>query len=162
MRRFYYLFIFLSFIALAGCARFVEIINEGSNPYYYQPGIAVIVVGGIGESRLSSLKAVTYQGVRDFEVPPGASRRIDAFAWKIKVGDSFRLFSVDMGTAMKGGEFPNSHTIMLEKEGIYYYGTILSKSEHVLLIRKALPEIITVANDKYPYVFNALDPINFE
>lgn len=148
-------------VQLSGCTGMVEIINEQGNPYYYHPGFGVIILGSAGESRLWAVQGQTRQGKTNFEIIPELSKRLDVFAWKVEIGEKFRLLGVAMSPGLEKA-FSGSHTITVEQEGIYYYGTILSKEAHILLIKKAPAELISVANEKYPYVFNALDPMNFQ
>lgn len=149
-------------VFLSGCASTVDLIHKHDNPYRYQPSSAVIIVGGIGEIAVGSLMAVTNEGKKRFVVPQEAKSNINAFAWVINVGDTFTLQNAELPRWRKQIEFSKPHTLPIDKQGIYYYGTILTKDEHALLIKKALPELIRIANDNYPYVFNELQPINFE
>lgn len=146
---------------LSGCASTVDLIHKQDNPYYYQPNTAVIIVGGVGEAAVGSLMAVTNEGKKRFVVPQEATSNINAYAWEINVGDTFTLQNAELPRWRKQIAFSKAHTLSIDKPGIYYYGTILTKDEHALLIKKALPELIRIANDNYPYVFNELPPVNF-
>ena len=138
---------------LSGCASTVDLIHKQDNPYYYQPNTAVIIVGGVGEAAVGSLMAVTNEGKKRFVVPQEATSNINAYAWEINVGDTFTLQNAELPRWRKQIAFSKAHTLSIDKPGIYYYGTILTKDEHALLI--------SIANDNYPYVFNELPPVNF-
>jgi len=148
-------------VLLTGCAGTVDLIHKHDNPYRYQPNSAVIIVGGIGETGVGSLRALTNEGEKCFVIPQEAISNINAYAWQINVGDTFTLQSAELPRWRKQIEFSKPHTLSIERQGIYYYGTILTKENHALLIQKALPELVRIAIDNYPYVFNELQPINF-
>jgi len=149
-------------VVISGCASTVDLIHKKDNPYYYHPNTAVIIVGGVGEAGVGSLMALTNQGKKRFFVPQETTSNINAFAWEVNVGDTFTLQSAKLPRWRKQIEFSKAHTLSIDKQGIYYYGTILTKDNHALLIKKALPELVRIANQNYPYVFNELEPINFQ
>lgn len=153
--------IFLS-LSLTACLGIVEIINDNYNVYKYQPGQAVIIVGGYGKTTVATLKATTSDGVKEFAIPGLLSKNIDAFAWNIKVGDSFKLEKASMARGKQFVQFPGSHTLKIEKEGIYYYGAIVSNDKKAILSKKANPKVFKKARVKYPRVFKQLKPINFK
>lgn len=165
MRILLHILTLLSFVVTTGCSSTVKLISEANNPYFYQPNVAVILIGSVGEAKLSAIKAETKDELQNFEVSPDLSKLIDVYAWKMKVGESFQLSGVKMSRLSHAEitqKFRKSHILAINKEGIYYYGTLLNKNENILLIKKSLPEIIKRANKKYPYTFNILKPINFK
>lgn len=152
----------LSFV-LSGCLKIVEIINDNYNSYTFEPGVAVVIVGGYGDTGLSDVNAVINDGKYTFAIPSALSKNIDAFAWKINVGDSFSVVKVRVNGGSSGRyvEFPKSHTLRISEQGIYYYGTLVSRADKAGLIPKVVPEVVAVARAKYPRVFENLKPLNF-
>ena len=156
-------FLLISLIVLlSGCASTVDLIHKYDNPYRYQPDTAVLIVGAVGEAEVGSLIALTNEGNKRFLVPQEATSNINAFAWQVNVGDTFTLQSAALPRWRKSIDFSKPHTLSIDRQGIYYYGTILTKDKDALLIPKVLPELVRIAEENYPYVFNELRPVNFQ
>jgi hypothetical protein len=151
----------LLFSFVTGCS-IVEIINDNYNPYEYEPNIAVVIIGGYGDTTVGEIKAETKDGIKRFANPSGISEQIDAFAWKIKVGETFKIERANMERDLKFVKFPGSHTLNIEKQGIYYYGSIISSNKKAVISDKVFPEVINVAKLKYRKIFNKLKPMNFK
>ena len=169
MKKYYRLIILLLPFVLTGCTTFVEIISNNLNPYKYKPNEAVIIVGALGDVQVGDVHTETSKGRVTFSVPTSLSRNIDAFAWNVKVGESFQV----TGSQLNDGrslivKFRNkkTHKIKIEKEGVYYYGTIVSRKQgenvKALVTEKAFPKVIKVAKLKYKEVFKSLKPVNFK
>jgi hypothetical protein len=164
MKKSFLLLLLVGFTSvLAGCLKTVELISDNLNPYTFEPGVAIVIVGGYGDARLGSVYAITNDGRYHFAMPSALSRNTDAFAWKIKVGDSFTVVRVGVsgGSAGRYAEFTKTHTLQISEQGIYYYGTIVTKENNIWVIPKVVPEAVAVAHAKYPSVFQTLKPINF-
>ena len=149
-------------LQLSGCTSTVNIIDKQNNPFRYTPNSAVIIVGGIGETNVGNLTVNTMSGKKLFSVSENSSLHINTFAWKISLGDTFTLISAEMSDWHSNLAFSKPHTLSINKSGIYYYGSIISKDMNILLIKKSLPMLIDNAKKKYPYVFNELTPVNFQ
>ena len=153
-------------LTLNGCSSSLNSIHKEINPYRYQPNTAVIVLGTVGEAKLISLEMSQNNKIQIYNTHEKLQSAIKAFAWKVPVGETYRIKSVHMSSQISSSillkHFVKSQTLNIKTEGIYYYGTLLNQGENIVLINKLLPDIISHANKKYPYTFNILKPINFK
>ena len=177
MKKCLYLLVLL--LTLSACTSTVEMLHKSKNPFYYDANKAVVIVGEIGDKRLGNLVVTMNTGKKLLSASEHTLSRISALAWQIDIGDSFTLARAEIPRLGSSVEFRKAHTINIEESGIYYYGTILTKSSltksnevepeeavseqvNAVLIKKSLPIIIQLAQKKYPYLFNELKPINFK
>lgn len=168
MNKYFYLIVLIVTVHLTGCTSTVDMLHKSENPFYFNPKKAVLIVGEIGDIRIGNISANTNTGIKLFDVPKRVLSHINALAWEIDIGDTFTLLSAEVPLLQSTVEFKKAHSIFIEKSGIYYYGTILTKSDvtrsviQAVLLKKPLPNLIRLAQKHYPYVFNELKPINFK
>lgn len=153
---------------LISCATKIEMLHKTENPFYYNPKKAVIIIGKVGNLHIGHLSVLTSTGKKLLGVSNSALNRFNVLAWHIDIGDSFTLLDAEIPALQNNIKFDKAHSLLIEKPGIYYYGTILTNpasppsSTQVILIKKPLPNLVVLANKRYPYVFNELKPVNFQ
>ncbi len=147
---------------LAGCSSIHTIpIIADDNPYLFAPDTAIVIVGAFGEATVRSIVATSSDPDSVYKATADKSGVIDAFAWEVKVGETYRIKSVSMDQWPSVVLLDRPYTLAVSEKGIYYYGCLVNDGENVALSKKAFQEVTKKAGDKYPTLFGNLRTINF-
>lgn len=89
-----------------------------------------------------------------------------AVAVHFRAGETFQLtgFSyLNMYNNMtKHMVFKELPALTLDEPGIYFYGNIIARNDEAALVEGFEGDIVALAMEKYPKVFTALRPVNFD
>jgi hypothetical protein len=144
------------FSALQGC------VSMGSSlptdePYAKNDSEALVLIGTVSEADRIVIDAGKPFVIREITLRD-LKKGTDVFAIRADVGSEFGVYKV---YAKGSYVFHNRRTIKIEKPGIYYYGTLLTRAGAALNY-KPNPEAIVLARNKYKNAFDQLQPVNFK
>lgn len=138
----------------------------GERSYEPEKGKSIILVGLISDERAILFNEENSNGphwLRHLLRPEQQMRHQDVYAFLHPTGKSFKIVRVAIpGTPafFREAHLTTAPSMMPEKDGIYYYGTMtIYGAVHIDDAEKA--GLIKLAKEKYRKIFETLAPVNF-
>jgi hypothetical protein len=134
---------------------------------------ALILVGSFGDEVLAELSQTSlWQHEERWIIHLTQRRYNDVYLLPVKV-DKEKPFKFDFAVVApnpnrKSGDMREmrlkirgTQGILIDKPGIYYFGTIISNDQKGIVVSEVDPRVVNLAMKKYPKIFEKMPRINF-
>ena len=151
-------------VFLSACETFP--ISE-KKPLDVASGDAVLLVGLISGEKAMLFNEEHEVGpywLRHFLRPETPFREANVYAFSHPVGKSFKVkrIAIPGGYTFQEAILSNAPSLIPEKAGIYYYGTIMHSFGTVSINDREKPQMLILAREKYKNIFERLPLVNFK